>query len=124
MSPTYQNGQINFINRLAYLRHEPRRGDVVGIRFSGKHMMYVKRIVGLPGEVIFFWRGDIYINGKILDEPYLTYPSHYWRSQPKLLGPQEYYVVGDNRSMPFNDHKKGGAERNRIVGKIWLGGNT
>jgi signal peptidase I len=57
MEPTYDNGQINFINRLAYLRHEPQRGDVVGIRLSGDRTMYVKRIVGMPGETIHFSHG-------------------------------------------------------------------
>src|SRR5271165_6880667 len=51
MFPTYREHRINFINRLAYLFHEPRRGDVVGVRFlAGPHVMYLKRIIGLPGE--------------------------------------------------------------------------
>jgi signal peptidase I len=120
MYPTYRNGQINFINRLAYLNHEPQRGDVVGIRFSGNHVMYVKRIVGMPGESIAFSRGTIYINGKPLDEPYLKFPSKDWESLPKQLGSNEYYVVGDNRSMPFEYHEKGAAPRQRIIGKILL----
>jgi signal peptidase I len=120
MYPTYRNGHINFINRLAYLRHEPQRGDVVGIRFSGNHMMYVKRIVGMPGESIAFSGGAIYINGKKLDEPYLKFPSNDWESSPKQLGSNEYYVVGDNRSMPFEYHEKGATTRQRIIGKILL----
>ena len=69
MMPTYQNGQINFINRLAYLNHEPQRGDVVGVRLSGPHLMFVKRIVALPGETISFSGGCVCIDGKPLDEP-------------------------------------------------------
>lgn len=124
MSPTYQNGEINFINRLAYLRHEPQRGDVVGVRFSGVHLMYVKRIVALPGESIAFAHGHIYINGELLAEPYLKFPSHNWEAPPRQLGPQEYYVVGDNRSMTFANHEKGAAERSRIIGRILLRGNS
>src|SRR5262245_20586442 len=56
MLPTYRNGQINFLNRLAYRRHPPERGDIVGIRYSGEHVMLLKRIVGLPGETIAFKR--------------------------------------------------------------------
>ena len=124
MSPNYRNGEINFINRLAYLRQEPQRGDVVGVRFSGVHLMYVKRIVALPGESIAFSHGHIYINGERLAEPYLTFPSHDWESPPRQLGPQEYYVVGDNRSMSFANHEKGAAERRRIIGRILLRGNS
>jgi len=124
MYPTYENGQINFINRLAYLRHEPQRGDVVAIRFSGNHLMFVKRIVGLPGESVWFTKGNFCVNGRLLPEPYLKFPSNEWESRPRQLGPEEYYVVGDNRSMSFINHEKGAAERQRIIGKILLPGNS
>src|SRR5689334_11027740 len=68
MLPTYHTGQVNFVNRLVYLFREPRRGDVVGIRLSGRHIMYMKRIIGLPGETVEFRDGRVYINGKLLDE--------------------------------------------------------
>ena len=124
MVPTFQNGDINFINRLAYMRKEPSRGDVVGIMFSGKHMMYYKRVVGMPGETVAFDNGRIMVDGKPLPEPYLKNPDCNWSSVPRHLGPDEYYVVGDNRSMPFSDHEKGAAERKRIVGRAIFGGDT
>jgi signal peptidase I len=124
MEPTYHDGSFNFINTMAFRHGEPQRGDVVGIRFSSDVVMYVKRIVGLPGEKFHFADGNIYINGERLDEPYLRLPSKEWTTQEELLGPQEYYVVGDNRTMAFGDHEQGRAERNRIVGKIWLHGGS
>jgi len=66
----------------------------------------------------------VLINGKELDEPYLKLADKHWQSPPKLLGPEEFYVVGDNRSMPIQDHTKGAAERNRIIGKILLRGES
>ena len=55
MLPTYRDHGVNFVNRLAYVFHEPRRGDVVAIRtLAGEHVMYMKRIVGLPGETVTF----------------------------------------------------------------------
>ena len=74
MLPTYHDGQINFLNRLAYLRHEPQRGDVVGIRYSGDSILLLKRIVGLPGEEVSFDEGKLFINGKPLEEPYVKSP--------------------------------------------------
>jgi signal peptidase I len=124
MFPTYKDGQFNFMNTLAYMWHEPKRGDVVGIRFSGDRAMYVKRIVGLPGEQISFSGGACCINGVPLSEPYLKFPSHEWELPPRLLGPSEYYVVGDNRSMAFADHDLGRTPRNRIIGKILLPGTS
>lgn len=117
MLPAYQDGRLNAINRLAYVFHEPRRGDVVGIRLAGPHVMYLKRVVGLPGETVAFHQGRLLINGQTLDEPYVAGPCH-WDIKPEPIGPREYYVVGDNRSMPAADHVKGKSERRRILGKI------
>ena len=120
MEPTYRDGQINFFNRLAYAHHDPQRGDIVGVGFtqtSGNHHMLLKRIVGLPGEKIAFKRGRLYINDEPVDEPYVKSGCD-WDMPPKQLGPQEYYVVGDNRGMAFADHTQGIAFRKQIIGRI------
>lgn len=119
MLPTYKNGSVNFSNRLAYLWHEPQRGDVVTVRFAGYHLMLMKRIIGLPGETVAFSDGTVLINGQPLDEPYEIHPGH-WTLPPRTLGPDEYYIVGDNRTMPWRDHTFGVVERFRIVGKVLL----
>jgi signal peptidase I len=119
MLPTYKSGSVNFSNRLAYLWHEPQRGDVVTVRFAGYHLMLMKRIIGLPGETVAFNDGTVLINGKPLDEPYEKHPGN-WTLPPKTLGPDEYYIVGDNRTMPWQNHMFGVVERFRIVGKVLL----
>ncbi len=129
MMPTYKDQSKNWINRLAFLRHEPRRGDVVGIAFSPiedvshylipPHIMLVKRIIGLPGETVAFSNGRVLINGVILNEPYEKYPCN-WDIPPVKLGADEYYVVGDNRSMPEKEHTKGVCKRQQIIGKVLL----
>src|SRR5262245_16735332 len=48
MEPTYRNGKVNFINRFAYWRQTPQRGDIIGFRFSTHSTLYMKRVVGLP----------------------------------------------------------------------------
>jgi signal peptidase I len=123
MLPTFHDGQINFLNRLAYVSHDPQRGDVVGLRYSGEHVMLLKRIVGLPGEDVSFENGKLLINGEPLEEPYVKKP-WYWTHRPLHLGPNEYYVVGDNRSMSWDDHEHGAAGRQRIVGKVLFGGGS
>jgi len=119
MLPTYKENRINFVNCLAYTFHPPQRGDVVAIRYSGRSIMLCKRIVGLPGEVVAFHNGHIEINGEVLDEPYVKSRCN-WEHAPERLGSKEYYVVGDNRSMDFELHTKGIADRDRIVGRILL----
>jgi len=119
MLPTYNEHGVNFVNRVAYLFHEPRRGDVVAIRLAGPSIMFMKRIIGLPGETVGFHEGHVYINGKLLNEPYVKF-SCSWEHEARALGPSEYYFVGDNRSMPQVDHTEGKAARERIVGKVLL----
>jgi signal peptidase I len=119
MLPTYKDRSWNFVNRLAYLRHEPQRGDVVSIRLAGPHVMYMKRIIGLPGETVAFVDGRVLINGEVLDEPYEKSRCD-WNCPPVTLGPNEYFVVGDNRTMPPELHKFGETQRSRIIGKLLL----
>ena len=143
MLPNYRGGAVNLVNRLAYLRHDPRRGDVVTIRISGTEyscaefcrdlkqfrvdfsrlsrpsMLYMKRVVGLPGETIEFSEGRLVINGKRLSEPYLKFPCR-WERPPQKLAPNQFFVVGDNRAMRMLDHTFGAAERNQIVGRVLL----
>ncbi len=120
MLPTYADRSINFVNRLAYLFHEPRRSDVVAIgMLAGEHRMYLKRIVGLPGEAVAFHKGRLYINGQLMDEPYVKLRDN-WEHAPEEVGPGHYYVVGDNRGMAWDDHTQGRAARERIVGKVVL----
>lgn len=116
MLPTYKERDISVVNRLAYKFKDPQRGDVVAIRMAGEHVMLLKRVVGLPGETIAFRQGRLFINGEEIPEPYLKLPSR-WNIPPQRIGPDEFYVVGDNRSMHEADHTKGRADRTRIVGK-------
>jgi signal peptidase I len=124
MLPAYKDKSVNFVNRLAYLRHGPRRGDVVGLRLGGTNViyrapgvMYMKRIVGLPGETVAFADGDLLINGTALDEPYVKGPCD-WNCAPVTVGPNQYFVMGDNRSMPQDYHVFGKANKEQIVGKV------
>jgi signal peptidase I len=129
MLPTCPDQAVYWVNRLAYVSHPPQRGDVVALRFVAAddsisrldppHVMLLKRIIGLPGETVAFVRGQVLINGEILDEPYETMGCD-WNRPPVTLGPDEYFVVGDNRSMPWQDHTFGVRKRNLIVGKARL----
>jgi signal peptidase I len=110
MQPNYEDGQPALINRLAYISHSPKRGDVVGLRVGDE--FYLKRIVGLPGERIAFQRDTVLINGQPLRETYHVRPL-LWRLAPQVLGANEYYVMGDNRTMS----KLGPVRGDIIIGK-------
>lgn len=117
MLPTYQSGSLNLVNRLAYWRSEPSRGDVVAIRLAGPSILYIKRIVGLPGDRLEIADGLVHINGAPLAEPYVRH-RRAWNVPEVILGPREYFVVGDNRGMRIGDHDFGRVDRSRIVGEV------
>jgi signal peptidase I len=119
MSPTYRDNQINVVNHLAYATRPPQRGDVVAIRTTGPQILLLKRIIAMPGETVEFISGKVFINGAPLDEPYVKHDC-FWDMPPRRLIEDEYFVVGDNRSMNIALHDHGVASRERIMGKILL----
>jgi signal peptidase I len=117
MEPTYNDGELNFANRLAFAWSSPARGDVVAIRMAGPSVLYVKRIVGLPGEQIAIEMGVVTIDGEPLIEPTVVRKAP-WNLPTLILGEDEYFVVGDNRAMSIRNHDLGRASRERIIGKL------
>jgi signal peptidase I len=99
MEPNYHDGQVKILNRLAYKRHAPRRGDVIAFHAEEYDALILKRIIGLPGETVSIHRGgEIFINGKHLEESYTTKGHTSYRGS-KTLEPNQYFLFGDNREI-------------------------
>ena len=119
MEPTYHLGGVNFCWRLRYLFSEPKRHDVVAVRFAGSKVMLLKRVVALEGEQVEFRDGKLFVDGKEIEEPYVRYPCT-WNLSPRQVEKDCIYVVGDNRSMPNENHYFGQASKSRIMGvSLW-----
>jgi signal peptidase I len=95
----------------------PSRGDIVAIKLAGPHVLYLKRIIALPGERISLSAGQVYINGMPLPEPYVRNKSG-WDVPEVTLTTREYFVIGDNRGMRAKDHDFGRVDVSRIAGKV------
>ncbi len=119
MEPNYRNGSFALANRLAYFATSPERGDVVAVRLrdSGRSIFLLKRVVGLPGESISFKDGQLIVDGIAQEEAYLVFDSD-WNYEAVSCEANEYFVVGDNRSMPIEQHIFGRTYKSRIVGKL------
>lgn len=102
MSPTLKVGDFAVFNRLAYIAKSPQRGDIIVFRHDKE--LLVKRVIGMPGDSIELKEGRIYINGSLLDEPYLlkgvyTLPYEDGNNLSTYTVPDDYiFVLGDNRS--------------------------
>lgn len=119
MEPTYHDGTLNLVNRLAFQLRQPGRGDIIAIRLAGPSVLYVKRIVGLPTERVAIVNGIVEINGAPLIEPYV-HNRQPWNVPEVMVGPREYFVIGDNRGMRVGDHDFGRVDARRILGELFF----
>ncbi|MCL1980825.1 MAG: signal peptidase I [Proteobacteria bacterium] len=117
MEPTYGDGDFRFCWRGRYLFTEPKRGDVVVIRFAGRRVMLLKRIVGLAGDTVEFRHGALLVNGTQVHEPHGRSPSD-WNLAPRRVEPGKVYVVDDNRNVSLDRQYMGQVEQERIVGGV------
>jgi signal peptidase I len=113
MEPNYHDGQLRLLNARVYRSSEPQRGDVVAIRPQRNRTVVLKRIVALPGERVSVRSGGrVYVNGELLEEPYVT--GRGIPPQPEmLLGSDQYFAIGDNRSVTLYDVVR----RDEILGR-------
>ena len=148
MDPTLENGQYLLVNRLVYLRiemdrfssivpfwqaeedsvryaiHPPERGEVIVFEFpdsipSNSKKDFVKRVIGLPGETIEVKDGVPFVDGVVLEEPYLTTKDHS-NGRKVELGAGEYYVMGDNRAHSNDSRNWGAVPEENLRGKVWM----
>lgn len=119
MAPAYVTGSFNFCFTLRYVFSGPKPPDVVTVRMAGQSVMLLKRVVATGGQTVEFREGRLFVDGKIVDEPYVSGKSD-WNLAPVMVKPGNVYVVGDNRSMPAGRHTFGQTPVNRIAGApLW-----
>lgn len=118
MAPTYQPGA----RVLTYpVSHELGRGDVVLVDDGSGYAL--KRIVGLPGETLQFWRGYVFINCRLLREPYLpkytyTFPDETKGRTKVTLNDEEYFLLGDNRTCSVDSRSYGPVTRKAVKAQV------
>ncbi len=123
MEPTVLSGQWLLVNLGAYRRSGPLRGDLVITRLpDGKPRRLLKRVVGLPREVLTIEDGSLYLNGDHHPESYLAgRPSGLGlHHQSWTLGDEDYFLMGDNRVHSTDSRRLGPVARSAIVGKASL----
>lgn len=128
METTLSDGDNLIVDKLTYRFREPERFDIIVFPFKYKeNTYYIKRIIGLPGEEVRIdEKGNIYINGEILQESYgreIIQPEHIGIAKDTIvLGKDEYFVMGDNRNNSSDSRTEvvGNIQREDIVGRAWM----
>ncbi len=148
MEPTLHNGQYLLINKAIYWRLDgdllspvipgaeastdpagqtshylfspPQRGDIIVFRYPKEPSRdFIKRVIGVPGDIVEIKNGVVYVNGKPLHEDYTADPPSYF--QPAERVPEgQYFVLGDNRNNSSDSHVWGLVPEENIIGKAWF----
>ena len=108
-----------FINKFVYRFTAIEPGDVVVFRYPrDEQKSYIKRIIAGPGDRLRIDRGQVYVNGKLLSEPYIPEEFRDTRSlDPEVIPKDEYFVMGDHRSISSDSREFGPVKRELIYGK-------
>jgi len=134
MEDTLLIGDYIMVNRFVYAPtsyawerkllpvRDVRRGDVVVFKYPPEpEIDYIKRVVGVPGDEISLRRGQLYVNGESVDEPYVA--EAYRESEnfgPKTVEPDHYFVMGDHRNRSSDSRVWGQVPRELIKGRALL----
>jgi signal peptidase I len=120
MVPTLEDEQFLIVSKLDYRLREPERGDIV-VFFDPRNedRKLIKRIIGLPGEMVEIRSGQVFVDGQALDEPYVKNQAGY--NEPAERVPDgQFYVLGDNRANSSDSHNWGTLLEEKIVGRAWF----
>jgi signal peptidase I len=119
MLPVLEDQDRLFVNKMAYRVGEIHRGDVVVFLYPHDHQKsYIKRVIALPGDDLKIDHGHVYVNGRALSEKYVPPRFEDARSLPESIIPDnEYFVMGDHRSISSDSRDFGPVERDLIYGK-------
>lgn len=117
MEPNFHTDERLVVEKVSYRLHAPRRGDVVVLQDpSGGPELLIKRVIGLPGERVSIVDGRVFVDGRMLDEPYLNQPTH-GNGNSWTVPPLAVFVMGDNRGASRDSRVFGPVLLEQIVGR-------
>ena len=115
MDHTLEDGQLVFINKFVYNVKDIERFDIVVLENEEDNDRIIKRIIGLPNETIEYNNNQLYVNGKLVEQPYEVKDTEDFTIQ---LNKDEYYVLGDNRAVSKDSRMLGAFNKEDIVGRV------
>jgi signal peptidase I len=125
MYPNFEDKDYLIVDELTYRFREPGRGEVIIFKYpKDPSQLFIKRIVGLPGEIIEIKDGQVFVTKnsetELLDESYLPSDDQTLGNIKVILDENEYFVLGDNRMFSSDSRRWGSVPEDYIVGKAYL----
>ncbi|MHB1683779.1 MAG: signal peptidase I [Bacilli bacterium] len=118
MEPTLQNGERLLVDKIPYYFGPPKRGDII-IFHAPDGMDWVKRVIGLPGDTVQVYKGNLILNGKIVHEPFINGPMNPLRNfGPEKVPPGDLFVMGDNRNVSEDSRVIGPIPISKVIGRV------
>lgn len=126
MEPTLQINDRLVVEKVSYYFNPPERGDIVVFwppeqltQPGQRRDAFIKRIIGLPGDVVEVREGKVLVNGEPLQEEYIKAPPDYeWG--PEAVPDESYLVLGDNRNSSYDSHSWGFVPAENLIGKAMV----
>jgi signal peptidase I len=123
MLPTLEVGDRALVEKLSYYTHPPQRGDIVVFipppqlqeQGYGVDQAFIKRVIGLPGDTVAVTHGSVYVNDRLIIEPYIAESPNYAMS-PMVVPARQLFVMGDNRNNSNDSHVWGFLPQGNVIG--------
>ena len=120
MEPNFHDGQYLLVSKLDYVVRSPQRGDVIVFNApKSPERDFIKRVIGLPGEMVEIRAGKVLINGQAMQENFKLNQGSYSYG-PTKVGDDQLFVLGDNRNNSSDSHSWGMLPMKDIIGKAWI----
>ena len=126
MAETLYNGDNVLVNRFVYAVSNPKPNDIIVFKPNGneKSHLYIKRIIGVPGDTVQIVKGVVYVNGEVFNEAVSvsSIEEAGTANEPITLKDDEYFVLGDNRNNSEDSRfaNIGNVRKEHIIGKVWF----
>lgn len=127
MEPNFHDGEYLLTDKISYRLNTPQRGDVVVFKAPPDYSdEFIKRIIGIPGDVVSVKENHVYVNGEMVNEAYIpetynTYPGRFAAEGAELTVPtDQYFVMGDNREHSLDSRNIGFIPKDKITGRAWV----
>ena len=116
MEPSLFSHESLFVEKVSRYSDNIERGQIIIVNYPGEDGVFVKRVVGLPGDTLEVRDGSLYVNGERREEPYILDQEMDYEMEKTTVPTDSYFVLGDNRNDSLDSHLIGSIPQDMVRG--------